>query len=104
VIPAAYACTRILYKTGEGTFITGRSMDWAESPSTDLWVFPRGMKRDGAVTENPLQWTSMYGSIVTSFYDVATSDGMNEMGLVANGLYLTQADYGTTIRSSRHLD
>ena len=45
----AHACTRILYETGTGTYITGRGMDWNDpTAATALWVFPRGMKRDEA--------------------------------------------------------
>lgn len=35
----AKACTRILYETGEKSFIVGRTMDWAEDPHSDLWLF-----------------------------------------------------------------
>jgi penicillin V acylase-like amidase (Ntn superfamily) len=44
-----------------------------------------------------LQWTSTYGSVGVSFYGVATVDGMNEKGLVANVLYLAESDYGTSV-------
>ena len=95
-------CTRILYKTGTGTFITGRSMDWNDpTAQTDLWVFPQQMQRDGGIGKNPVQWTSQYGSVVASFYDAASSDGMNETGLVANILYLAEADYGAVDQSGK---
>jgi len=45
--PAAEACTRIVYQTGDAAYIVGRTMDWTEDPGTDLWAFPRGMKRNG---------------------------------------------------------
>ena len=32
-----------------------------------------------------------------SFYGVATVDGMNEKGLVANTLYLAESDYGKSV-------
>lgn len=93
--PQASACTRLVYETGNGTFITGRTMDWMDpNAQTALWVFPRGMKRDGGVGMNPIKWTSKYGSISTSFYDIGTADGMNEKGLVANLLYLKETDWG----------
>lgn len=50
---SAHACTRILYETGGKEFIVGRSMDWFEDTSTDLWAFPKGMERDGGVGEGP---------------------------------------------------
>lgn len=78
---AARACTRLLYVTGNKTFMTGRSMDWMDtSAKTALWAFPRGMKRDGTVGANPIKWSAKYGSIAVSFYDAGTADGMNEKG------------------------
>jgi choloylglycine hydrolase len=89
----ADACTRVLYKSGDSAHIVGRSMDWSEDTQTDLWVFPRGMERAGG-GDNPREWTSKYGSVVASLYDIASVDGMNEAGLVVNVLYLAEADYG----------
>jgi len=90
----AEACTRILYKSQSGDVLIGRSMDWYDNTETDLWAFPAGMARDGGVSRNPITWTSKYGSVVASIYDRASVDGMNSAGLVANMLYLAEADYG----------
>lgn len=93
--PAA-ACTRAVYIGANDTVITGRTMDWLEDMHTKLWAFPRGMKRDGAAGPGSPVWTSKYGSLITSGYDLGSADGMNEAGLVANLLYLAESDYGTT--------
>jgi len=90
----ALPCTRVLYTAPDGTVITGRGMDWAEDMRTNLWAFPRGMQRDGATGAKAPRWTSRYGSLVASGYDVGSADGMNEKGLVANLLYLAESDYG----------
>jgi choloylglycine hydrolase len=91
----ANACTRILYETGTGTYITARSMDWVDPELTsDLWIFPQGLERNGGGSDNELTWTSRYGSVITAFYCTASADGMNEMGLVGNMQYLTEADFG----------
>jgi penicillin V acylase-like amidase (Ntn superfamily) len=90
----AVACTRVLYVAKDGTVITGRGMDWAEDMHSNLWVLPRGMKRDGMGGTNTLTWVSKYGSLIVSGYDVGTADGVNEKGLVANALYLAESDYG----------
>jgi penicillin V acylase-like amidase (Ntn superfamily) len=87
------ACTRAVYFGKEGQTVTGRSMDWAEDMQSNLWAFPRGMQRDGGLGAGSLKWTSKYGSVVTSVYEGATSDGMNEKGLVANMLYLAESEY-----------
>jgi choloylglycine hydrolase len=84
----------VIFKNSEGDVYTGRCMDWFNETGTDLFVFPRGMKRDGGTSGNTLQWTSKYGSVISSFDNVATADGMNEKGLVANLLYLSDADFG----------
>ncbi len=92
--PASHACTRVVYVGEGGLVITGRSMDWAEDMYSNLWVFPRGMKRDGASGPNTVTWVSKYGSLVVSGYEAGSADGMNEKGLVMNGLYLVESDYG----------
>ena len=91
---AADACTRALFVGDNGTVVTGRSMDWMEDIRSNMWALPRGMRRDGAAGPRSLAWTSKYGSLVVTGYDVGTADGMNERGLVANALYLAESDYG----------
>jgi choloylglycine hydrolase len=88
------ACTRVVYQGPNGTIITARSMDWKEDMATNLWIFPAGMERNGEVGPNSLKWTSKYGSVIASAYDVASTDGMNEKGLVANLLWLAESEYG----------
>src|SRR5215813_12333853 len=84
----ASACTRALYVADDGTVLTGRNMDWIEDMGSNLWAFPAGMKRNGAAGPNSIQWTSLYGSVIVSGYDVSTVDGLNDKGLVANMQYL----------------
>lgn len=74
-------------------------MDWVEDMGTDLWLFPRGIKRNGEAGPQSPQWTSKYGSVVASVYGIASADGMNEQGLVMNMLYLAESDYGTMAAS-----
>lgn len=89
----AEACTRVVYKGPNDTVLTGRSMDFSLDIPANLWVFPRGMQRNGEVGPNSIEWTSKYGSVIASSWDIATSDGMNEKGLVANLLWLVQSEY-----------
>ena len=93
-ITPAMACTRALYVAKDGTVIVGRSMDWGEDLKSNMWVLPRGMKRDGMDGKNTVTWESKYGSLVVSGYDIGTSEGMNEKGLVVNMLALAESDYG----------
>lgn len=87
------ACTRMVYIGPEQTVLTGRTMDFSIDIPANLWVFPRGMERSGQVGKNSLVWTSRYGSVVSSSWDIATPDGMNEKGLVANLLWLVKSEY-----------
>jgi penicillin V acylase-like amidase (Ntn superfamily) len=91
----AQACTRAVYLGPENTVITGRTMDWFSDLGTNLWAFPRGMKRDGAAGDASIQWTSKYGSVVAAAWDVVSTDGMNEKGFVVNMLYLAESKYPT---------
>ncbi|MGD9923180.1 MAG: linear amide C-N hydrolase [Variibacter sp.] len=89
----AEACTRFVYHGASGEVITARSMDWKVDIGTNLWVFPRGMQRSGEAGPNSIGWTSKYGSVIASGYDISTTDGMNERGLVANVLWLVESAY-----------
>jgi choloylglycine hydrolase len=97
--PLADACTRAVYFGKDGMTVTGRTMDWAEDMQSNLWVFPRGMLRDGGQGALPLKWTSKHGSVVASVYEAGTADGMNEKGLVANLLYLAESEYAPSTGS-----
>lgn len=101
--PALAACTRCLYTGPSETVLVARSMDWDEDPGTEIYVFPKGMKRSGNAGNDSLKWTSEYGSVVCSFYGVATVDGMNEKGLVCNVLYLAESDYGPSVAGRPNL-
>jgi choloylglycine hydrolase len=94
VVDTAVACTRTLYFGADNTVITGRNMDWEEDMASNLWIFPAGLKRDGAAGPKSIRWTSKYGSVVVSGYEAGSADGLNEKGLVANLLYLAESDYG----------
>ncbi|WP_253696563.1 linear amide C-N hydrolase [Bdellovibrio sp. HCB117] len=87
------ACTRAVYLDGKTNVITARSMDWKEDIMTNLWIFPRGIERFGQAGKNSVQWKSKYGSVIASGYDISTTDGMNEKGLVTNLLWLVESEY-----------
>jgi choloylglycine hydrolase len=91
--PVAEACSRAVYLGPEDRVLTGRSMDWKLPMVSNLWAFPRGMARHGAAGERSVEWTSRYGSLIVSGYDIATADGMNEAGLVVNLLWEVEATY-----------
>ena len=43
----AKACTRAVYIGPDNMVITGRTMDWKEDIQSNLYLFPRGIKRAG---------------------------------------------------------
>jgi len=88
-----FSCTRLLYTGPNKSVLTGRSMDFSIDIPANMWIFPRGMKRHGTVGDASLEWKARYGSVVTSSWDIATSDGINEKGLVANLLWLVASKY-----------
>lgn len=87
------ACTRVVYTGDDNVVVTGRTMDWDGDIPTNMWIFPRGMNRNGEAGENSLAWKSKYGSVIISSFDFSTADGMNEKGLVANLLWLGEVGY-----------
>lgn len=92
--PQAESCSRLMYTTSEGNIVIGRSMDWMEDIKTDLWAFPAGMSRMSSDDTSGTKWTSKYGSVIASGYNLGSTDGINTEGLNANLLYLASADYG----------
>jgi len=97
LVQNAQACSRVLHVSDNGKHVvTGRNMDWYEDLESNIWLFPRGMKKDGAAgkSSKSVKWTSKYGSVITAGFDGATSDGLNEKGLMVNLLYLAEADFG----------
>ncbi|KRE89085.1 choloylglycine hydrolase [Frateuria sp. Soil773] len=91
----SFACTRLVYLGADGDVITARSMDWKLDVGTNLWAFPRGMRREGKAGPNSVEWTSKYGSVIASGYDISTTDGLNEKGLSAQLLWLVESQYPT---------
>jgi len=92
--PTASACSRILWNSNERAVIVGRNMDWFEDIRSNMWILPRGVERSGLAEVNPMRWTSTYGSVVLTTYDIGVADGVNEMGLAAHMLYLPETSVG----------
>lgn len=92
-VTTVMACTRVVYLGTEQQIITARSMDWRMDIETNLWVLPRGVKRQGQTGPNSIEWQAKYGSVIASGYDISTTDGLNEKGLAANLLWLVESQY-----------
>ena len=86
----ALVLARVLWASPDNQVFVGRTQDWTEKADSAFRVYPRGIERSGAVAENPHKWTSKYGSLVITGYDLATHEGVNEKGLSAHALYLAE--------------
>lgn len=96
-----------MYYPEKGRAFVGRNMDFAILTQPDLWVLPKGIKRDAGikfetfplkawtaqysnVLPSPLKtWTSKYGSVITSAFateGVAWNDAGDKGGATADGL------------------
>lgn len=94
----ADACSRVVY-VGEGSndiVMVGRTLDWRSPIPTDIYVYPRGMNKTSMPQEPCLKWTSKYGTILAVSYDGGVTEGMNEKGLVMNGLFCKGTKYRTS--------
>lgn len=98
---AVQACTRVVYKGSNQNIMTARSMDWKSDVGTNLWILPSGVKRSGNAGKDSIHWTSKYGSVVATGYDISTTDGVNEVGLNANLLWLVESQYPDVTQSKK---
>lgn len=94
--PKAEACSRIVFR-GDSTDIVmvGRTLDWRTPIPTNLYVYPAGMKKESMPSGNRLTWTSKYGTVLAVSYGGGVTEGMNERGLVMNGLFCKVSKYRT---------
>lgn len=86
-------CTRVVWPDANGTVIVGRNMDFHMDLLTNLWKMPRGIERTDGVNGD-LTWTSQYGSVIATAFDLIATDGMNEEGFAGHVLWLAESDYG----------
>lgn len=83
----AGACTRVLYEGLDSIKVVGRSLDWKTPIPTNIYVYPAGMAKKGDNKPGCVEWTSKYGAVYAVGYDGGVTEGMNEKGLVINGLF-----------------
>lgn len=81
------ACTRVLYQGADSLYVVGRSLDWKTPIPTNLYVYPAGIHKTGSDQPGCVEWTSKYGAVYAVGYDGGVTEGMNEKGLVINGLF-----------------
>lgn len=93
---SAKPCSRIVFR-GDSTDVVmvGRTLDWRTPIPTNLYVYPAGMAKESMPTGNRFQWVSKYGSVLAVSYGGGVTEGMNEKGLVMNGLFCKLSEYKT---------
>lgn len=97
----AEACSRILYVGDSALRVVGRSLDWKMPIPTNLYVYPRGMRKKAHDLPGALKWVSKYGAIYAVSYDGGITEGMNEKGLVVNGLFCKGTVYANDSTKNR---
>lgn len=81
------ACTRVAYQGEDSLVVVGRSLDWKTPIPTNIYVYPAGIHKVGSDKPGAVEWTSKYGAVYAVGYDGGVTEGMNEKGLVINGLF-----------------
>ncbi|MBQ4279445.1 MAG: linear amide C-N hydrolase [Rikenellaceae bacterium] len=92
----AYPCSRVVFQGKDSLTVVGRTLDWRTPIPTNLYVYPQGMRKAGMPSGNTLHWVSRYGSVLAVSYDGGVTEGMNEKGLVMNGLFCKGTVYTTS--------
>ena len=110
LLPASntFACSMIFLNENNQAKVVVRTMDlpllFPEAPR--LVVFPRGMERDSAralmpgenarilgIGSDHVKWKTKLGSVVVTGADVCATDGLNEKGLAAHFLEMSETVY-----------
>ena len=90
------SCSRVVFQGRDSLILVGRTLDWKTPIPTNLYVYPRGIEKQGMPDGNTLHWRSRYGSVVAVSYDGGVTEGMNERGLVMNALFCKGSIYRTS--------
>lgn len=97
-----FGCSRVVYSgTGKDpVLLVGRTLDWMNPIPTDIYVYPAGIEKQSMNEGAKYQWRSKYGSVLAVSYDGGATEGMNEEGLVMNGLFCRGSRYPAAAPSS----
>ena len=95
------ACSRVVYSGLDSLRIVGRSLDWKTPIPTNIYVYPRGMEKQSSDRPDAIRWTSKYGAVYAVGYDGGITEGMNEKGLVVNGLFCKGTVYSNDSTAGR---
>lgn len=94
------ACTRVIYRGLDDLYVVARSLDWKTPIPTQVYVYPRGIEKVSSDKPGAFSWVSKYGSAYAVSLGGGITEGMNEKGLVINGLFCK----GTVYENQQTLD
>src|SRR3990167_4688370 len=104
-IHTAIACTDFRLKAQDGTILISRSMEFAADMRSNLLSSPRGRTYTNTTPDGKpgLTWKSTYGYVFLDAFDTGLAlDGMNEMGLAIEALYLPGETQYQTIPAGKN--
>ena len=87
---AAWACTGLELKAKDGTYVNGRTVEFAENLEEGGLFIPRNYDLNGTLPDGGqgMAYKSKYAAIgLTTFGDKDIVDGINEKGLTAGAFY-----------------
>lgn len=90
-LTTAHACTSLLVKTSDDSYVYGRTMEFGFQLESKVVVAPRGLSFTGTGTtkgQDGLKWTGKYGFVgMNAVNQPLVCDGLNEKGLAGGILY-----------------
>ncbi len=105
VVQPALACTGIMLKTADGSFVHGRTVEFGVKIESSIAVIPRGQ---AFVARTPagdgVKYAAKYAAVgAVAFSDVKLLDGLNEQGLAVGAFYFpTFAGYTPVTPENQH--
>jgi len=92
LLPNALPCTSFCIHT-DSELIVGKNYDW-DVEDCLININKRNVSKTALVNNNPVSWTSKYGSVTFNQYGrEMPNGGMNEAGLVIEVLWLNATEY-----------
>lgn len=94
--PLARACTGIMLKNKDNSFVSGRTVEFGIAIDSSIAVVPRNYSFVGQTPMGKgMQYTSKYAAVgMVAYKDLSILDGMNEKGLTVGSFYFpTFAQY-----------
>ena len=89
---AVYPCSTFMLRNDSSVFV-GKNYDW-DVESGSIIINKRNVGKTAFKVDNPVSWTSRYGSITFNQYGQDFPiGGMNEKGLVIEALWLNETTY-----------